>query len=171
MVKRSLAAVRWASSACCPLCERFESWWSEGFARLTERTTSVQGLRHQQGHYPFSRGQSLTGPTGAEAGKVSDRGVRRPKTGCGGRRCAPPLTQWVSTIYCAAEGARRVYASRIEHLRCFVADSWLCLVPSGNQHPSGQLHDRADEMGRLRRSGADGRRGFTDLGQSSANLN
>jgi len=45
MVKSSLVAVRWASSACCPLYERFESWWSEGFAHLNERPTSSVAIR------------------------------------------------------------------------------------------------------------------------------
>jgi len=36
MVRRSLAAARWALSACCPLCERSETWSSEGCTHLDE---------------------------------------------------------------------------------------------------------------------------------------
>lgn len=54
----------------------------------------TQGLRHQQGHHPLSSGSSLTGHTGADAGKDSDRGARRPTIDCGGRRYAAESERW-----------------------------------------------------------------------------
>jgi hypothetical protein len=71
----------------------------------------TQGLRHQQGHHPLSNGESVTGHTGAEARKDSNRGVRRQKTGCSEGRYRPPLNQSVGLFILCQDSVSRRFCS------------------------------------------------------------
>jgi hypothetical protein len=75
-----------------------------------------------------------------------------------GRICSLSRRSWVSLTHYRSRRMRE-YESQSEHCRLHPDRLWRHLVPARHQRPAGQLHDRANSVGGLRRDRGGGRCG------------